>query len=145
VIDAAYDVGSRKKLAARTKSLRASPGGDPHHARACRDRADSDPQTIGVGRAPSWILGPRDGQTFAWPGPMRLWAFATDDAGEQVPEGACRWSIDGRAAATGTDVFVDAPKPGKHRATLGVRGRGGRVEQSIAFTTVEVGEDRDED
>jgi hypothetical protein len=113
--------------------------------RARRDRADSDPQTIDVGRAPSWILGPREGQTSAWPGPVRLWAVATDDAGEQVPEESCRSSIDGRAAATGTDVFVAAPKPGKHRATLSVRGRGGCIEESVAFTTVEIGEERDED
>jgi hypothetical protein len=76
---------------------------------------------------------------------MRLWAVATDDAGEVVADEAVRWAIDGRAAATGLDVFVEAPKPGKHRATLTVRGRGGRVELAVPFTTVEVAEDRDED
>lgn len=91
------------------------------------------------------ILGPRKGQTFAWPGPMRLWAVATDDAGEVVADEAARWAIDGRAAATGLDVFVEAPKPGKHRATLTVRARGGRVEASVPFTTVEVAEERDEE
>jgi len=91
------------------------------------------------------ILGPREGQTFAWPGPMRLWAVATDDAGDPVPDEAARWAIDGRAAATGLDVFVEAPKPGKHRATLSVRARGGRVELVVPFTTVEVAEERDED
>ena len=47
--------------------------------------------------------------------------------------------------ATGLDAFVEAPKPGNHRATLTVKTRDGSVETSVAFTTVELPEERDED
>lgn len=90
------------------------------------------------------ILSPRDGQTFVWPGPMRLWAVATDSRGEPAAEEAARWMVDGDDVGTGLDVFVDAPKPGRHRAALIVETREGRVEASATFTTVELPEDRDE-
>jgi hypothetical protein len=91
------------------------------------------------------VLSPRDGQTFVWPGPMRLWGVANEARGQPAPDEAARWVIDGDEIATGLDAFVEAPKPGKHRATLTVQTREGKVETSVAFTTVELPEERDED
>jgi hypothetical protein len=91
------------------------------------------------------ILSPRDGQTFASPSPMRLWGVATDAKGVPVPDDAARWTVDDEDIAEGLDAFVAAPKPGTHRATLTVKTREGTVETSVAFTTVELLEERDED
>ena len=89
------------------------------------------------------ILSPRDEQTFASRSPMRLWGVSTDAHGEAVPDEAARWLIDGKDVATGFDAFVEAPKPGTHRATLKIKT--GDVEQSVRFTTVDLPEERDED
>lgn len=91
------------------------------------------------------ILGPRAGQTFTSRSPMRLWGAANDARGEPVPEEAARWLIDNKEIATGFDAFVEAPKPGNHRASLIVKTREGSVKTSVAFTTVELPEERDED
>ena len=76
---------------------------------------------------------------------MRLWAISADSRGEPVPDESGRWLLDGDEVETGLDVFVDAPKPGKHRAALIVETREGRVEATATFTTVELPEERDED
>ncbi|MDQ3669004.1 MAG: hypothetical protein M3377_01795 [Actinomycetota bacterium] len=91
------------------------------------------------------ILSPREGQTFASRSPMRLWAAATGAHGEPVPDDAARWVVDREEIATGFDSFVEAPKPGKHRATLTVKTREGSAETSVTFTTVELLEERDQD
>ncbi len=91
------------------------------------------------------ILGPREGQTFISQSPMRLWSAATDARGEPVPDEAARWAIDDKEIATGLDAFVEAPKPGNHRATLTVKTRDGSVKTTVAFITVELPEERDED
>lgn len=91
------------------------------------------------------ILSPRDGQTFAANSPMRLWGAATSASGEPVADEAARWSVDGDEVAQGFDAFVEAPKPGEHRATLTVETREGSVETRVAFSTVEFGEERDEE
>lgn len=91
------------------------------------------------------ILSPRDGQTFVSQSPMRLWGAATDARDGPVPDEAARWVLDDREIATGFDAFVEAPKPGNHRATLTVKTREGSVKATVAFTTVELPEERDED
>jgi hypothetical protein len=91
------------------------------------------------------VLSPRDGQTFAAGSPMRLWGVATDASGGPVPDDAATWVVDRDEIATGLDAFVEAPKPGSHRATLRVKTSAGSVETAVAFTTVEFGEERDTD
>jgi hypothetical protein len=91
------------------------------------------------------ILSPRDGQTFVSQSPMRLWGAATESSGQPVPDEAATWTIDEEQVATGADAFVEAPKPGKHRATLTVKTRDGTAERSVAFATVELPEEQDED
>jgi hypothetical protein len=91
------------------------------------------------------ILSPREGQTFASRSPMRLWGAANEARDEPVPDEGARWVVDDDEIATGFDAFVEAPKPGSHRATLTVKTREGSVETSVAFTTVELPEERDED
>lgn len=90
------------------------------------------------------ILSPRDGQTFVAGAPMRLWAVASDSRGESVSDDSAYWNV-GRDEPTGLDVYVEAPKPGKHRATVTVETRDGEAQQTVSFTTVELGEERDED
>ncbi len=103
--------------------------------------------TVTVPRRPpeASILSPREGQTFASQSPMRLWGAGTDAHGDPVPDEGARWVVDGEEVATGFDAFVEAPKPGNHRAMLAVRTREGSVETTVAFTTVELSEERDED
>ncbi|HEX9351707.1 MAG TPA: hypothetical protein VF877_10595 [Gaiellaceae bacterium] len=91
------------------------------------------------------ILSPREDQTFVSQSPMRLWGAATDSSGEPVPDEAASWVIGNKEVATGFDAFIEAPKPGNHRATLTVKTREGSIKTSVAFTTVEVPEERDED
>lgn len=91
------------------------------------------------------IFSPRDSQTFAAASPMRLWGAATSDSGEPAPDESATWTVDGDEIAQGFDAFVEAPRPGEHRATLAVKTREGSVETDVAFITVELGEERDED
>jgi len=101
--------------------------------------------TVPTRPAEASILSPRDGQTFAANSPMRLWGAATSGSGEPVDDEAARWTVDGDEIGRGFDAFVEAPKPGEHRATLVVETREGSVETQVAFTTVEFGEERDEE
>jgi hypothetical protein len=89
------------------------------------------------------ILSPRDGQTFVANSPMRLWGTAGQ--GEPPADDAARWLVDGKEVARGLDAFVEAPKAGKHRATLAVKTGDGSTEISVSFVTVGVPEERDED
>ncbi|MDA0167038.1 hypothetical protein OM076_42650 [Solirubrobacter ginsenosidimutans] len=73
---------------------------------------------------------------------MRLWGAATTST---MPSDAARWLLDGDEVAQGLDAFITAPKPGEHRATLIVKAPDGTAEVSLAFTTIEFGEERDED
>jgi hypothetical protein len=83
------------------------------------DTAASRLLNVTVPRRPpeTSILSPREGQVFVSQGPMRLWAVATDARGHPVPDEAARWVVNDEAT-TGLDAFVEAPKPGNHRATL---------------------------
>jgi hypothetical protein len=109
--------------------------------------AVSRSMTVTVPRRPPdvSVLSPRDGQTFVSGSPMRLWGVATDAKGEPVSDEQARWVVDGGEATGGLDVFVEAAPPGEHRATLTVQTRDGTNETSVAFVTVEVPEERDED
>ncbi|MGH2429911.1 MAG: hypothetical protein ACRDGV_13705 [Candidatus Limnocylindria bacterium] len=103
--------------------------------------------TVTVPRRPpdASILTPREGQIFVGGSPMRLWGAATTSGGEPIEDEQARWAIDGREVATGLDAFVEAPKPGEHRATFSVTTREGKVDETVSFTTVELLEERDED
>ncbi|MBA3432293.1 MAG: hypothetical protein H0U16_12540 [Actinobacteria bacterium] len=110
------------------------------------DTAMSRPIIVTVPRrAPeATILSPRDGQTFVSRSPMRLWGMLTDP-GEPPRDEQARWRLDDRDVATGLDAFIEAPKHGKHRLRLIVKAHEGTAETSVAFTTVEVPEERDDD
>jgi hypothetical protein len=91
------------------------------------------------------VLSPREGQTFVADSPMRLWGTATDASHGTVADDGAQWTLDGEAVASGFDAFVAAPPPGEHKATLRVKSRDGEVERAVAFTTVELSEERDVD
>jgi hypothetical protein len=83
------------------------------------------------------ILRPLEGNTFIAGYPLRLWGVATEQGGDWVDADACSWTLDGKDAGRGLDVFIAAPKAGRHKCTLSVRGAGGRAEQTVTFETVE--------
>jgi len=58
---------------------------------------------------------------------------------------SARWRLDDRDVAAGLDAFIEAPKHGKHRLRLIIKAHEGTAETSVAFTTVEVPEERDDD
>lgn len=113
------------------------------------DTVVSKRSTIRVPRRPAsaTILSPRDGQAFAAGSPMRLWA-APITAGDEPPEDeAVIWLVDGKEVGAGSDIFVEAPRPGSHRASVRFgKGRGrNQAETTVRFETFEFGEERDAD
>jgi hypothetical protein len=60
----------------------------------------------------------------------------TTQSGKPIAAEQCLWLIDGRAVGTGSDLWITAPRPGKHRCRLIVRDAGGQVEANAAFETI---------
>jgi hypothetical protein len=100
--------------------------------------AVSDPVAVELPPRPpeGAILTPEDGATLPAGGAMRLWAAATDSAGAPLPEESCLWLLDAAEVGRGTDVWVQAPPPGEHRATLIVRAEGEEARHTARFTTI---------
>jgi hypothetical protein len=84
------------------------------------------------------ILTPRDGQVLIAGQTMRLWGVVSTPAGEAPDIKHAFWTVDGKEAGTGLDVFVPAPPQGEHRLTLTVDTTGKQAEKTIRFATVEV-------
>jgi hypothetical protein len=79
------------------------------------------------------ILHPEDDAVLMAGGTTRVWASVTDSAGTPLGDAWCRWLLDGREVAQGTDDWIDAPAPGTHRLTLLVRAAGAEVERTVDF------------
>ncbi|WP_347309841.1 M66 family metalloprotease [Defluviimonas sp. SAOS-178_SWC] len=87
-------------------------------------------------RAPGLaILHPREGSAIAAGVPMRLWAAVDQRNGLPIEPAACRWSLDGKEAGTGSDTYVTAPAPGRHTATVNVKTKAGTAKATVAFET----------
>jgi hypothetical protein len=84
------------------------------------------------------ILRPGDGQVLIAGQSMRLWAVVSTPAGEALDIKRAVWTVDGKEAGTGLDVFVPAPPQGEHRLTLIVDTTGKQAEKTIRFATFEV-------
>lgn len=101
--------------------------------------ATAESEAVNLPRRPpvATILHPQEGPALMAGYPMRLWAAVNTGTGRRIDPEACVWLLDGEEAARGPDTFVTAPREGKHRCTLQVRGEGGRSEVSVTFATLD--------
>jgi hypothetical protein len=102
--------------------------------------AVSEPIPIEVPRRPPAvaILTPECGQTLYAGSPMRLWGSVTDATGAPLGEESsrCRWLLDGQEVGHATDLWLSAPAPGEHRATLIGIASGEEARDTVHFTTI---------
>ena len=52
---------------------------------------------------------------------IHLWGNATSTSGRTIEDGAYEWSIDGKPAGRGSDLWVENPGKGRHELRLTVR------------------------
>lgn len=81
------------------------------------------------------ILHPAPGSLIPAGVPLRLWASVDLRNGQPVAPKTCRWTLDGKKADTGPDIFVTAPKPGRHTAAVVVKTRAGTARATLEFET----------
>ncbi|MDA8747799.1 hypothetical protein N9M66_06270, partial [Litoreibacter sp.] len=87
-------------------------------------------------RAPGLtILHPEPGSQIPYGVPMRLWAAVDLRNGQTIDPKSCHWTLGDKKAGTGSDVYVTAPKPGRHTAVIIVKTRGGTTEAKVEFET----------
>ena len=93
-------------------------------------------------RAPNVaVMNPSAGARVETATPMRLWAHAQSGSGERIESEAFEWRLDGETVGRGRELWIIAPKPGPHEATVVVTDGRIKGEASTAFTTF--GPDRD--
>ena len=93
-------------------------------------------------RAPNVaVMNPSAGARVETATPMRLWAHAQSGSGERIESEAFEWRLDGETVGRGRELWISAPKPGPHEATVVVTDGRIKGEASTAFTTF--GPDRD--
>ena len=85
------------------------------------------------------ILHPYDKRTLKAGGSMRLHGMATAADGRAIDPEKCVWTIDGKQVGTGLDLFVPAPDPGEHEATLMAADEGGETAKTVRFDTAAPG------
>jgi len=71
--------------------------------------------------------------------PLRLVASVNTHLGALNPTLRLQWFIDGRRVGEGTDLFIEALKPGRHACRVVARDDGGESEARVTFTTHEEG------
>ena len=87
-------------------------------------------------RAPGLaILHPTPGTAVPQGTPLRLWAAVDLRNGQKVDPEACEWRLDDEPMGTGPDLFVTAPKAGRHVALITVKTRAGFAEAKVEFET----------
>lgn len=87
-------------------------------------------------RAPGLaILHPTPGSMIAQGTPLRLWAAVDLRNGQRIEAGACEWVLDEEQVGMGPDLFVTAPKAGRHTALISVKARAGFAEAKVEFET----------
>jgi hypothetical protein len=60
------------------------------------------------------ILHPRAGSPYVAGQTIRLWGSAVAADGGPVLTDRCSWSVDGKKAGKGLDLFIAAPRAGQH-------------------------------
>jgi hypothetical protein len=89
------------------------------------------------GRAPEVaILHPREGYTYQSGQTFRLWGAGTAADGRAVPFERCVWTLDGKEVGRGLDVWITAPKAGKHKVALHARDKSGTSSAIVTFLTI---------
>ncbi len=98
----------------------------------------SDPVPVTVPRRPPAIAiyTPEEGQVLYSGSPMRLWGTVTDSSGATGAGETCRWLLDGREVGRETDLWLSAPTPGEHEATLIATADGLEGRTTATFTTI---------
>jgi hypothetical protein len=87
-------------------------------------------------RAPGLaILHPAPGLVLAAGVPLRLWASVDLRNGQPSAPRSCRWTLDGKSAGIGSDIYVTAPKPGRHTASVMVKTQQGTAKATVDFVT----------
>ncbi len=85
------------------------------------------------------ILHPREGQNLRARYAVQVAGNATDSAGYPLPSDRLMWLLDGREIGRGREIWLDAPRAGRHQLTLEVDWQQGRARASVTFTTEDVG------
>lgn len=96
----------------------------------------SEPVEVDVPHRPptATIHWPLDTAAVAATSAMRLWGSGMSASGGALPGDAHSWTIDGRAAGVGSDIWVTPPeREGEHLATLTVRDQHGETSTSSRF------------
>lgn len=81
------------------------------------------------------ILHPREGFTYVEGQTLRLWGSATAGDGRPVESERCSWTLDGKDVGRGLDIWIVAPKAGKHEIKLTVADRGAISVATMTFVT----------
>ena len=84
------------------------------------------------------IVHPRNDQTLRAGYAMQVAGNATDSAGYPLPPDRLVWLLDGQAVGRGREIWLDAPRAGRHQLTLEVDWQQGRARASITFKTEDV-------
>ena len=85
------------------------------------------------------ILHPYRGRAYATGLPLRLVASVNTHLGALNPALRLQWFVDGRRVGEGAELFIEAPKPGRHACRVVARDDGGESEARVTFTTIEEG------
>jgi len=81
------------------------------------------------------ILNPSAGQTLRSGWPIQVAVNATDSAGFPLSADRLVWVLDGKVLGRGREVWLDAPRAGRHELTLEVDWQQGKVRASVVFNT----------
>ena len=91
-------------------------------------------------RAPGLaVLHPTPGAAIPQGTPLRLWAAVDLRNGQRIEDEACQWVLDDEQMGSGPDLFVTAPKAGRHMALITVKTRAGYAEAKVEFETYDDG------
>ena len=52
---------------------------------------------------------------------MRLWAAVSTSSGKRIDPEACEWTLDGETLGRGLELWISAPKAGRHVCSVSVR------------------------
>jgi hypothetical protein len=84
------------------------------------------------------ILHPRNDHTLRAGYAIQVAGNATDSAGYPLPSDRLVWLLDGREIGRGREIWLNAPRSGRHQLTLEVDWQQGRARASVTFRTEDV-------
>jgi hypothetical protein len=81
------------------------------------------------------ILHPYEGRAYPVGSPLRLFAAVNTHVGARNPKLELDWQLDGKRIGSGPEIWIDAPRAGRHKCRLVARDDGGTSEATVSFTT----------